>query len=217
MLHAAQCVLHVACWSILFVQGRLLKVSCSAKPDVACCTVHVACCRLRVARVLHAAGNTQRCNRCMELHARVQPACVLVAFSMALVARCTLHVACACCTSRAPRSPPFPAAGCICCVLHAPCCPLDVGCCRCMLHVVVVAFFMLPIACSKLGQVARRYFVLPAPRSLLRVAVWLVCNVILFRPVAIYIAHNGGMVRFTLHAACCLLHLSHCALHVVEA
>jgi hypothetical protein len=41
-----------------------------------------------------------------------------------------------------------------------------------MLHAVVVAFSMPPVSCCT-GQVARRCFVLPASRSLLRAAVLL--------------------------------------------
>ena len=99
--------------------------------------------------VLRAAGTTQ--------HARM-PACLHVAFYKGLVvAGCTVHVACACCTSRALRCSPFPAA---CCTMHVACraaCWMPVACCRCMLHVVVAAFSMLP-SHVRTGRVVRRCF-----------------------------------------------------------
>jgi hypothetical protein len=115
--------------------------------------LHGAGCMRRC--VLHAPGNTQHATEAWN----GMPACLHVAIYKGLVvAGCTVHVACACCTSRALRSPPLRVP---CCALHDPCCLLRVACgmlaaccmlslqvacgCRCILH---VACFLLHGASS---------------------------------------------------------------------
>jgi hypothetical protein len=83
LLHnaVARCVLEhtvtIMVFLCLLFQGRMLNVSCSAKPDGACCTVRVACdgacCMLRVSCMQRATRSMQQngmpaCPRACMLH-----------------------------------------------------------------------------------------------------------------------------------------------------